>query len=342
VKSINPAEGPIQERNNAGVEGSGGRGRARGGRGRGRGGRGGRGRTPIPQGTVFFTGGEKKPAPSAKVSATKGTSISAGASRNSKKRDAAAGKTGRGSIDTSTEEVVGQLDTAIGGSGKTKKASILERDYGNSDFVEEGVPSGNTGTSLNLNISSGCMYDSDSSDERSTTKSKTTSLIAPLELPFTSKSLSKGIKPDATSSSHIDEQYCDEDPESAQLASPFVALNDTEGIQNENNSWFLVQLPTRLPPMQKNLFSRDSATEDTDGREQGPLNGPADSIASPSSAGDALNTISDVAVPPVTTSSFDHSLDKNVPGRIGKILVYKSGKTVLVMDGPNDKVISLS
>eukprot|EP00531_Pseudo-nitzschia_arenysensis_P010633 CAMPEP_0116149508 /NCGR_PEP_ID=MMETSP0329-20121206/18998_1 /TAXON_ID=697910 /ORGANISM="Pseudo-nitzschia arenysensis, Strain B593" /LENGTH=415 /DNA_ID=CAMNT_0003645853 /DNA_START=42 /DNA_END=1289 /DNA_ORIENTATION=+ len=317
-------------RNTAPIEHSGGRGRGgRGGRGRGRGGRGrGRGRIPIPQGTVFFTGGEKKPASTAKGSASKrSTSGSSGASRTSKKSDDAKGKDGKEVMDASTEEVVGQLDTAIGGTKTAKKESVLERDYG--DYGNDEGPKEDVATSTNLNISAGCMYDSDSSDEGSTRGPKLSSLIAPLELPFSSKSSSKAIQPDVASSSHVEEE--DEDPESEELASPFVVTEDAEDLREEKNSWFLVQLPTRLPPMQKAFSAPENDNGDT-------METDTPDQSSTTAASNALANISEVAVPPVTTSSFDHGLDKNAPGMIGKILVYKSGKTVLVLDGPDDKV----
>mmetsp|Transcript_17185 Transcript_17185/g.35453 ORF Transcript_17185/g.35453 Transcript_17185/m.35453 type:complete len:408 (-) Transcript_17185:277-1500(-) len=314
-------------RNNAPIEprgARGGRGGGRGGGGRGRGGRGGRGRgrIPIPQGTVFFTGGEKKSASSAKGStiSKRISSASAGASRTSVKRE----ETNAQVMDASTEEVVGQLDTAIGGTAKAKKESVLEKDDGK-DYVEDERPADGGGVSMNLNISAGCMYDSDSSDEAST-RAQTNSLIAPLELPFSSKS--PMIHPDVTSSSHVDEHDCD--VEEAQPVSPFVVTDNMEDIREEKNSWFLVQLPTRLPPMQKAFSSAENDNGDAMETDDQTTTTPA--------ANNALSNISEVAVPPVTTSRFDHGLDKNAPGMIGKILVYKSGKTVLVMDGPDDKV----
>jgi len=327
--SANPGAGSILRRNYSTDDARGGRGRGRGGRGRG--GRGGRGRIPIPQGTVFFTGGEKKAASSAKGSSTKRTSISAGASRTSRKRDDGAGKN-----DISTEEVVGQLDTAIGGSGNTKKESILERDYG--DYVDEEGPLDNGVDSINMNVSAGCMYDSDSSDERSTRKLKNMSLIAPLELPFSTKSLSTGVKPDVTISNPIDEQNSDDYHEPLQPPSPFVAMNKTGGTCDENNSWFLVQLPTRLPPMQKQNACLENDNNVPKEADLADKNVSMDSASSSSATNTMMNNLSEVAVPPVTTSCFDHGLGTNAPGRIGKICVYKSGKTVLVMDGPDDKV----
>lgn len=42
-----------------------------------------------------------------------------------------------------------------------------------------------------------------------------------------------------------------------------------------------------------------------------------------------------VATQSLQTSGFDNSLSGAVPGRLGKIKVYESGKTVLVFEGPD-------
>ena len=312
------------------------RGRGRGGRGRGRGGRGrgGRGRIPIPQGTVFFTGGEKKKDASAtRGSESKRKNASASSSRSSKNLGNAQGKDGRDLVDMSTEEVVGQLDTAIGGSGSTKKESILEKDYG--DYHQEEEPSDGARGSMNMNITAGCLYDSDSSDERTTRVFKNTSLMAPLELPFALKSTD--VKPDETNSNQIDENVGSDSIESNHLISPFAGTTKVQDLRDENNSWFLVQLPTRLPPMQKEFSCSESDHDDTKENDPSEQTIIQDSVA-PSTNSNFLNHISEVAVSPVTTSCFDNSLNKKAPGRVGKIVVYKSGKTVLVMDGPDDKV----
>lgn len=335
ITSSNPNDHSGLKRNIPSAVSSGGRSGGRGGRGRGGRGRG-RGRTPIPQGTVFFTGGEKKTSSSTKGLTSKRIGTSASASRHSKKRDDESGKGNRDSMDTSNEEVVGQLDTAIGGSGNTKKESFLERDYG--DYVEEEGPLDGAKNSMNLNTSAACMYDSDSSDERSARKSKTVSLISPVKLPFSSKSLSTEFKPDATNSSHIEVHNNDNYSEPAQPSSPFVAMNETQIRRNQNNSWFLVQLPTRLPPMQKDFPCHESANDAAEQRELINKNLVTDSTELSPATNNVIHNISEVAVPPVTTSCFDYGLDNNAPGRIGKIFVHKSGKTVLVMDGQDDKV----
>ena len=48
-----------------------------------------------------------------------------------------------------------------------------------------------------------------------------------------------------------------------------------------------------------------------------------------------LSAISDLVTPPITAKSHDNVLASAAPGRIGRILVYKSGKTVLKLEGPD-------
>jgi len=165
-------------------------------------------------------------------------------------------------------------------------------------------------------------------------------MISPLELPFSSAGGTDDVnKPDVTSSSQIDAFHSIDDPESNEPASPFMAKHKADGALDEKNSWFLVQLPTRLPPMQKGFSSNENNNGDAEGADGTDGNGMMDSTPSSSDATtNVMNNISEVAVPPVTTSGFDNGLDKIAPGMVGKILVYKSGKTVLVMDGPGDKI----
>ena len=41
----------------------------------------------------------------------------------------------------------------------------------------------------------------------------------------------------------------------------------------------------------------------------------------------------DVVTPSTITTNFDNTLSKAPAGRLGRVVVYKSGKTVLVMGG---------
>mmetsp|Transcript_1265 Transcript_1265/g.1443 ORF Transcript_1265/g.1443 Transcript_1265/m.1443 type:complete len:430 (+) Transcript_1265:39-1328(+) len=331
----------VADRRNT-IEGGRGRGRGRaGGRGRGR------GRGPSPQGKVFFTGGEKQPG-SVKGS-SKRTTVTAGSSRgkgNSKKR--ADDKGDRNLLDTGTEEVVGQLDTAIGGSGNSKKPNIFDKDLTDYHDNEEGVVD-DSGGALNMNVS--CMYDSDSSDERFAMKSReNVNVIAPLELPFSTRSLPtidydtpSSNKPDAVTSSNCNESNTLYHSELAQPMSPFFAMHKNNEKLDEKNAWFMVQLPTRLPPLQKKSFSNQNDDVAAGGRGGARITEGSDTVNETTSSSDTniLNNISEVIVPPVTTSNFDNGLDTIAPGRIGKIVVYKSGKTILVVDSPDSKKISM-
>jgi hypothetical protein len=297
--------------------GRGGRGRgADGGRG-GRGGRG-RGRTPLPQGKVFFTAGAKQ---------------QTGAS---KKRVSAATRMQSREVDP-TEEVVGELDAAIGTStGKQSeggKKSILDSmDYEEMDQYAEPQPGrGGKGSALD-----GVFYDSDSSEEEERNKSRVRqTTVKPVELPFPAVELPLGVgakgrpvmydipqtKAQSTDPSH---QNDIENPKSG--LSPFVDPKQEEALEWEQDSWFLVQLPTRLPPLQQNV---------PEGPAPGSENAEPTTEEVTSVEANPMQKISEVVTPPVVSTSFDNALVNAVPGRLGKLVVYKSGKTVLVMEGPD-------
>lgn len=305
----------------------GGRGRGRGGRGRGRG----RGRIPTPQGNVFFTGGEKSA--STKASSKKSA---VGSNRNKGGSKILDGDKNKRNVDTSTEEVVGQLDTAIGSTNKSEKGKILDKELTDYNENEEGVVVDNAGSSM-ANI---CMYDSDSSDEKVTIQSRENShLIAPLELPFSEVISSRSNngtkyldKPDLIVSSSNGIHHS----ESEKAMPPFVNITSPGEDTAEKKSWFLVQLPTRLPPMEKNddIAVSGGAIEQTEEN---------DTIKEKTSTSDnnMMNNLSSVAVPPVTTSNFDNGLATIAPGRIGKIVVFKSGKTILVIDSQDSKQVNM-
>merc|ERR1711937_703424 len=121
--------------------------------------------------------------------------------------------------------------------------------------------------------------------------------------------------------------------ESAHSASPFVDLNNTQDILDEKNSWFLVQLPTRLPPL-KHIFPSEKKDLELAGGDKNTMIGAT--ASSPDT--NMMTNLSEVAVPPVT-SNFDQGF--GIGGRIGKIVVYKSGKTVLLVDSPDAQKISM-
>lgn len=292
--------------------------------GRGRGGRGGRGRGrgPIPSGRVFFTGGEK---PSASAKRKAATEKAAGLIR-AKSKDQEA-----------TEEVVGQLETAIGSSKGAGLGGPNSMDY------TEEYQQSNFGDQAEKGsfAMEGFMYDSDSSreEERAKGKSKQYSTIEPLELPFPSEPLPLGIgssvrpvayesstgnpSPDAVPSEQ-GVAIVNQDAAEPSVC-PFVDPKDKEKLSWEQNSWFLVQLPTRLPPLQPKttdgpmpVYSAEDPIDDIN-------------VEDPNQ----LAAISDLVTPPITAKSHDNVLTGVAPGRIGRILVYKSGKTVLKLEGPD-------
>jgi hypothetical protein len=121
--------------------------------------------------------------------------------------------------------------------------------------------------------------------------------------------------------------------ESNMKSSPFVDVRNTSDIMKETESWFLVQLPTRLPPLQKKHYN----TTNDDNNEVFPEH-PVCEV----DGGDqnVIAYISEVVTQPVKSQSFDNTLISAAPGKIGKILVYKSGKTVLVMKGKDGDEVS--
>jgi hypothetical protein len=318
-------------------EGRGGRGRGadegRGGRGRGRdggrGGRGGRGRgrSPLPQGKVFFTAAAKQ---------------ETGAS---KKRVSAATRMQNRDVDPS-EEVVGQLDSAIGtsnGKGSEKK-SVLDsmNDYEEMDQYAQPEP-GRGGKGITLE---GVFYDSDSSEEEERNKRRVRhTTVKPVELPFPVVELPLGVGAKGrpvmydlpqTKPISSDPSLEKNDVASESDVSPFVDLIQKESLEWEQDSWFLVQLPTRLPPLQQqNVPAGPAPGSETD---------EPPSTEEVTSAGPIVNPdlmISEVVTPPVGLTSFDNALVNAVPGRLGKLVVYKSGKTVLVMEGPDGNKVRI-
>ncbi len=291
-----------------------------GGRG-GRGGRGrGRGRAPIPSGRVFFTGGEKPAASSAKRKANENSVI------KPKSKDQEA-----------IEEVVGQLDTAIGTSkdgrvgGYGGTSMDYDEDYEQTHFSEK--------AEKGSFAMEGFMYDSDSSreEERAKGQKDEYSSTMPLELPFPPQPLPLGIgstfrplayesdlpSPDLAPSEQLVGNMNQHLPEPS--LSPFVNPREEDKLSWEKDSWFLVQLPTRLPPLQPRApdgpmptFSAEDPIDDVNVED--PNQQPS---------------ISEVVTPPLTAKSHDNVLTSAAPGRIGKIIVYKSGKTVLKMESPD-------
>jgi len=330
-------------------------GRGSGGRG-GRGGRGGgRGRGPQPQGQAFFTaapvGSAAKGSKGSGSSSSRGTTIRGSSKAASisqtklvKKKEADDG-----------EEIVGEMEKGIGSNfdeeNRSRNASTRMEDE---DYIAEPATSTNydtDGPSRKL-LPDECMYDSDSSAEG--TKPKPNSnLVLPSRLPFPVAPLPVGI------GAHDEKRptmYLSQETSSTQDAimieleeataaasnkhcpSPFVDPNDSEALRQELESFFLVQLPTRLPDLvQKTAAS--PATAIMERNSDTTANFAANAQQQESKINDSTlpsqqQPIADVVTAPVDTRCFDNTMRNASPGRLGKLVVYKSGKTVLVLQGP--------
>ena len=319
---------------------SGGReGRGRGGRGGGRGS--GRGpRAPVPQGQTFFTGGKKEQSTSVEETPKREAAI---ADKVKAKQEA-----------DGSEEVVGELDKAIGATSspakissrsKSKKSDMKQIDLDAMDLFEDGTEAKKTRSSRaskTETLMQHILYDSDSSDEDGGQHSiPPSSNIQPLELPFPAGGLPLGVgakdRPKMyeirdemkSSSGDVPQVLHQHEGEPEDDVSPFIGTDrSVYDRMQEEDSWFLVQLPTRLPPLRQIEPEVQIVPSST-------VDGSGDSMADENAAETSDPSIADVVTPPVVPNSFDNSLANAEPGRLGKILVYKSGKTVLVMDGPN-------
>ena len=166
-------------------------------------------------------------------------------------------------------------------------------------------------------------YDSDSSEE--TEQNRFSTSVPPTELPFPVATLPVGVagherpvlydcQRPQDSKSDKEEPLVMELQRDQPLVSPFV---DERRWREEDDSWFLFQLPTRLPPL---VASPEPEKSD-------------EIMADAASSSDAAVETPDVVTPSTITTHFDNALSQAPAGRLGKIVVYKSGKTVLRMGG---------
>ena len=295
------------------------------GNGRGRG-RGRAGRAPTPHGTVFFTGNAPPTVASKKEKSTppslKGTSTA----KSSKTRTKGVAK--KESIE---EVVVGELDVGIGGSHvvqptveETKKASLPVK-------CEERETTRKASKFEHMVDT----YDSDSSEEEQHggAMDQANVTLPPTELPFPVTPLPVGIggavdkrsimyacQQPEESKHEKNESVLMELQKDAPVVSPFVDWKDAKLRQEERDSWFILQFPTRLPELQ----GTGTAIPDPIKSE--------DPMVVSSLVPDATQSMPDsVSTPSTVNGTFDNSMARAPAGRLGKIVVYKSGKTELVM-----------
>eukprot|EP00977_Amphora_coffeiformis_P015269 scaffold4484_cov170-Amphora_coffeaeformis.AAC.9 len=321
---------------------------AAGGRGggRGRGGRGGRGgRHVIQQGQAFFTanippsssGGAKG---SAGGKSGGGSGVAASVARRIQGAAGEGGRAGSGGSllrrnqNESQEEIVGMLDEAIGGAvpeGVKSTPKLLSGNRDESGNSKYGGTNNETEEAATPPPASAFEYDSDSDLEIHTpvhVQGITMPTKNPLTLPFPKAKFPPGvgasIQLEQTQPSTGEPQQ-DMAAISAPL-SPFASLADIDDLEEENNSWFLLQMPTRLPALHGAQLG-----EGGNNNTGGSTNETAKQLAT-----------SDVATVPLRNDCFDNSLVKAASGRIGKFVVYESGKTVLVLNGQDGREYRLN
>ena len=301
------------------------------GGGRGRGGRGrGGGRHVIQQGEAFFTA-IAPPNTAAKGSSGKSSGVAASVARRAV-ASGGGGKTGAGASllrrdqNETQEEIVGMLDEGIGGSQPEGVKSMPKLLSGKRD----GNGDGRAGFKNEQEDTapppppSAFEYDSDSSmeDTPGNIQGITMPSKNPLTLPFPKAKFPPGVGAPLQLQQTQSEAQRDIAAASTPI-SPFASLADIDDLQEENNSWFLLQMPTRLPTL-------PGVTSPGDGHSSGGNNEPA------------KMTTSDVVTAPLRSDCFDNSLVQATPGRIGKFVVYESGKTVLVLNGQDGREYRLN
>lgn len=311
------------------ASGRGGLGRSGGG---GRGGRG-RGRVPTPHGAVFFTGNapptvagsKKKPQVSAASSSAKRGPATMGTKASSKNLS---------KKESTGEIVIGQMDVGVGGEvANTAPVEECDQIRASSRRVKSEETVAETKTSkIQPTVDT---YDSDSSEEESrATTNQPTMTVQPTELPFPVSLLPLGIGggdkraamyfcQESQSPNHEkNEPVLADIQQDAPIVSPFVDWNDATLRQEESSDMFLFQFPTRLPE----IISAGNAIP-VPIKSEDPM-----SSLTPDAAQSMSGTVSTQAT---DTNCFDNSIARAPAGRLGKIVVYKSGKTELIMGGEN-------
>jgi hypothetical protein len=106
--------------------------------------------------------------------------------------------------------------------------------------------------------------------------------------------------------------------------SPRARQSTTSAPQSTvfDDDWLLVQLPTRLPALREASITPDAAV--------------SSNVAWPAAGfGDDPTAAVAVSLPSARTDRFDDALRRSAPGRLGRLVVYKSGRAKLVLEGPD-------
>jgi hypothetical protein len=114
------------------------------------------------------------------------------------------------------------------------------------------------------------------------------------------------------------------------LSHPPASAEQQHQQQSSDGEWLLVQLPTRLPPLQRSAENPGPPPETVSSSQ----------TAYPVPSGDDPRSwhqptaAAAVSLPSVRSDRFDDALRGSASGRLGKLVLYKSGKARLVLEGP--------
>lgn len=240
-----------------------------------------------------------------------------------------------------------------------KKVSVLE----SSSVRRDGMPSlfddENTDEIMPMGVDSNYVYDSDSSEEerrRVKKGGRETPGMIPLRLPFPLANHQSAMyacqevveeKKDGVEgvvSSMMASQLANPD-----VVSPFLDWNSAETTDDakfiERNSWFLMKFPTRLPHLDHGSLvggaSKQTPHQSGGVAVKSEVNEDGlEIVGSNTEIGDASASAGGIdigagGIGGIDPVGYDNTLKDIAPGRYGKIVVYKSGRTELVVGGKN-------
>lgn len=149
----------------------------------------------------------------------------------------------------------------------------------------------------------------------------------------------------------VNEVVMDDPP----LEPPFLNLNKAtpEAKKDEEKSWMIFKFPTRLPRLQapstlsgmavkkENEMDLDeNIGDDDDDDEMDGLADPSepspDNVTSSSNSNPNSSSKNHTGLASTRSSGFDDTLKDSAAGRYGKIVMYKSGKTYLIVGDKSD------
>lgn len=279
----------------------------------------------MPQGTAFFTAQPAAVSTSGTTSRQRRSAAAATADGLGAAGRGGGGPTGlKREAGATEEEIVGTLEEAVGSHGPAPVASATSAPKTSKDTaLERALAGGRDDSGAGDNFGpAGFLYDSDSdssdceeevkANHRRTksTPSNSGMIQQPLTLPFPpvgGVDDCRGALYPATNDTSWQRQQ-------KPALSPFVHTENQQALRAERDAWFLVQFPTRLPAVEQQAPPR----------------------AAGGGGDDEVTVIQEefaaVATPPIQLEAFDNALANAVPGRLGRIKIYKSGKTVFVTE----------